>query len=200
MGNCDLFLCYVIIIIITFSVYLISFTILFVRWVFFILFLFSFSNWRASRDDMAATAQGSTAYPKSESTHSGLVGNIHGQDVEASKGVYWWNNVWGEKFIHLAAIFVFFLILWYLGFSLIHQFMRVFSSELLTATSTTPLPYLKTVYVRRNCKKKCILSLSEWKKMNHPIVTLLKIQIRPTLKATLNEKEEKPKKGINIDQ
>ena len=38
------------------------------------------------------------------------------------------------------------------------------------------------------------------KKMNHPIVTLLKIQIRPTLKATLNEKEEKPKKGINIDQ
>jgi len=43
---------------------------------------------KASRDDMAATAQGSTAYPKSESTHSGLVGNIRGQDVEAAKGVY----------------------------------------------------------------------------------------------------------------
>ena len=55
---------------------------------------------------MAATAQGSTAYPKSESTHSGLVGNIHGQDVEAAKGVYWWNDV-GGKFIHLAAILVF---------------------------------------------------------------------------------------------
>ena len=41
MGNCDLFLCYVIIIIITFSVYLISFTILFVRWVTSVLSLIS---------------------------------------------------------------------------------------------------------------------------------------------------------------
>jgi len=46
---------------------------------------------KASRDDMVANAAGSsnaTAYPKSESQNSGLVGNIHGQDVEAAKVVY----------------------------------------------------------------------------------------------------------------
>ena len=42
--------------------------------------------------------------------------------------------------------------------------MRVFSSELLTATSTTPLPYLKTVYVRRNCKKKMYFKFVRMKK------------------------------------
>jgi len=42
---------------------------------------------KASRDQMAAAAGGASAYPKSDSTHSGLVGNIQGQDVEASKGV-----------------------------------------------------------------------------------------------------------------
>jgi len=44
---------------------------------------------KASRDEMAASAAaggGTTAYPKSESQNSGLVGNIHGQDVEAAKG------------------------------------------------------------------------------------------------------------------
>ena len=40
---------------------------------------------RASRDEMAAST-GATAFPKSDSQNSGLVGNIHGQDVEASKG------------------------------------------------------------------------------------------------------------------
>ena len=35
-----------------------------------------------------AGAPGGDAYPKSDSGQSGLVGNIHGQDVEASKGVY----------------------------------------------------------------------------------------------------------------
>ena len=34
----------------------------------------------------AAAGGGTTAYPKSESQNSGLVGNIHGQDVEAAKG------------------------------------------------------------------------------------------------------------------
>ena len=43
---------------------------------------------------MAASAGATTAFPKSDSQNSGLVGNIHGQDVEASKGgsgglVYW---------------------------------------------------------------------------------------------------------------
>jgi len=33
-----------------------------------------------------SAAAGTTAYPKSESQNSGLVGNIHGQDVEAAKG------------------------------------------------------------------------------------------------------------------
>lgn len=47
---------------------------------------FLFLYQRASRDEMAAAA-GSTAYPKSESQNSGLVGNIHGQDVESAKGV-----------------------------------------------------------------------------------------------------------------
>ena len=43
----------------------------------------------------AAAGTGTTSYPKSESQNSGLVGNIHGQDVEAAKGggggglVYW---------------------------------------------------------------------------------------------------------------
>jgi len=42
---------------------------------------------KASRDEMAAAAgAGTTSYPKSESQNSGLVGNIHGQDVEAAKG------------------------------------------------------------------------------------------------------------------
>jgi len=44
---------------------------------------------KASREEMSSAAAGSagtTAYPKSESQNSGLVGNIHGQDVEASKG------------------------------------------------------------------------------------------------------------------
>jgi len=42
---------------------------------------------KASRDEMAAAAgTGTTSYPKSESQNSGLVGNIHGQDVEAAKG------------------------------------------------------------------------------------------------------------------
>jgi len=45
---------------------------------------------KASRDEMAASASaggaGTTAYPKSDSQNSGLVGNIHGQDVEAAKG------------------------------------------------------------------------------------------------------------------
>lgn len=40
---------------------------------------------KASREEMSAAA-GTTAYPKSESQNSGLVGNIHGQDVEAAKG------------------------------------------------------------------------------------------------------------------
>jgi len=31
-------------------------------------------------------AMGAASYPKSESQNSGLVGNIHGQDVEAAKG------------------------------------------------------------------------------------------------------------------
>ena len=31
-------------------------------------------------------AMGAASYPKSESQSSGLVGNIHGQDVEAAKG------------------------------------------------------------------------------------------------------------------
>jgi len=57
---------------------------------FFIMFLFFyFILSRASRDEMAASAAaggGTTAYPKSESQNSGLVGNIHGQDVEAAKG------------------------------------------------------------------------------------------------------------------
>ena len=35
---------------------------------------------------MAASAGTTTAFPKSDSQNSGLVGNIHGQDVEASKG------------------------------------------------------------------------------------------------------------------
>jgi len=50
-------------------------------------FLFFLS--RASRDEMAAaagTGTGTTSYPKSESQNSGLVGNIHGQDVESAKG------------------------------------------------------------------------------------------------------------------
>lgn len=34
----------------------------------------------------AAGGAGSTAFPKSDSQNSGLVGNIHGQDVEAAKG------------------------------------------------------------------------------------------------------------------
>ena len=54
----------------------------------FIIFIYLL---RASRDDMVANAAGSsnaTAYPKSESQNSGLVGNIHGQDVEAAKVVY----------------------------------------------------------------------------------------------------------------
>jgi len=34
----------------------------------------------------AAAGTGTTSYPKSESQNSGLVGNIHGQDVEAAKG------------------------------------------------------------------------------------------------------------------
>ena len=34
----------------------------------------------------AGTATGASSYPKSESQNSGLVGNIHGQDVEAAKG------------------------------------------------------------------------------------------------------------------
>ena len=33
----------------------------------------------------AAAGTGTTSYPKSESQNSGLVGNIHGQDVEAAK-------------------------------------------------------------------------------------------------------------------
>lgn len=45
---------------------------------------------KASRDEMAAAAgggaMGAASYPKSESQNSGLVGNIHGQDVEAAKG------------------------------------------------------------------------------------------------------------------
>jgi len=42
---------------------------------------------KASRDEMAAAAgTGTTSYPKSESQNSGLVGNIHGQDVESAKG------------------------------------------------------------------------------------------------------------------
>jgi len=41
---------------------------------------------KASRDEMAASAGTTTAFPKSDSQNSGLVGNIHGQDVEASKG------------------------------------------------------------------------------------------------------------------
>jgi len=41
---------------------------------------------KASRDEMAASAGATTAFPKSDSQNSGLVGNIHGQDVEASKG------------------------------------------------------------------------------------------------------------------
>ena len=44
-----------------------------------------FAILRASRDEMAAAA-GASAYPKSDSTQSGLVGNIHGQDIEAAKG------------------------------------------------------------------------------------------------------------------
>ena len=48
-------------------------------------FLLFFSS-RASRDEMAASAGATTAFPKSDSQNSGLVGNIHGQDVEASKG------------------------------------------------------------------------------------------------------------------
>ena len=47
--------------------------------------LFIFAILRASRDEMAAAA-GASAYPKSDSTQSGLVGNIHGQDIEAAKG------------------------------------------------------------------------------------------------------------------
>ena len=42
---------------------------------------------------MAAAAGGASAYPKSDSTHSGLVGNIQGQDVEASKGVVYWSRL-----------------------------------------------------------------------------------------------------------
>ena len=65
---------------------------LFLIFLCFICLLF-FSS-RASRDEMAASAGASTAFPKSDSQNSGLVGNIHGQDVEASKGgsgglVYW---------------------------------------------------------------------------------------------------------------
>ena len=57
-------------------------------------FFFTFFSSRASRDEMAASAGATTAFPKSDSQNSGLVGNIHGQDVEASKGgsgglVYW---------------------------------------------------------------------------------------------------------------
>lgn len=41
---------------------------------------------KASRDEMAAAAAAaSSSVPKSESMKSGLVGNIHGQDVEAAK-------------------------------------------------------------------------------------------------------------------
>ena len=50
----------------------------------FMLFIY-FAILRASRDEMAAAA-GASAYPKSDSTQSGLVGNIHGQDIEAAKG------------------------------------------------------------------------------------------------------------------
>ena len=55
---------------------------------FFFMFHFCifFFNQRASRDEMAASAGATTAFPKSDSQNSGLVGNIHGQDVEASKG------------------------------------------------------------------------------------------------------------------
>jgi len=49
-------------------------------------FLYFFFHQRASRDEMAASAGATTAFPKSDSQNSGLVGNIHGQDVEASKG------------------------------------------------------------------------------------------------------------------
>lgn len=33
-----------------------------------------------------AAAAANNSYPKSESQSSGLVGNIHGQDVESAKG------------------------------------------------------------------------------------------------------------------
>ena len=55
-------------------------------WHFLLCFIFVFFFLsRASRDEMAAST-GATAFPKSDSQNSGLVGNIHGQDVEASKG------------------------------------------------------------------------------------------------------------------
>jgi hypothetical protein len=54
-------------------------------------FIFLYNSFqRASREEMAAAAGpgAADAYPKSESQQSGLVGNIHGQDVEAAKAVY----------------------------------------------------------------------------------------------------------------
>ena len=53
---------------------------------FFMFHFCTFFSSRASRDEMAASAGATTAFPKSDSQNSGLVGNIHGQDVEASKG------------------------------------------------------------------------------------------------------------------
>ena len=53
---------------------------------FYVSFLYFLFSSRASRDEMAASAGATTAFPKSDSQNSGLVGNIHGQDVEASKG------------------------------------------------------------------------------------------------------------------
>jgi len=34
----------------------------------------------------AGSGAGASAFPKSDTQNSGLVGNIHGQDVEAAKG------------------------------------------------------------------------------------------------------------------
>jgi len=58
----------------------------FISHFFYVSFLYFFFSSRASRDEMAASAGTTTAFPKSDSQNSGLVGNIHGQDVEASKG------------------------------------------------------------------------------------------------------------------